>query len=68
MKTGRGKEFPLYECNKCSALAPREAVSAKIERQLSLKGIDPRNDRRGAVLATRNSQTNHEGIKNVRGA
>jgi len=49
------KAFPEYECGKCGKEVPYSMVKEKIERQRSLKGIDPRNDRRGAVLATRRS-------------
>jgi hypothetical protein len=47
--------FPEYECDKCGKKAPKNVVEEKIDRQSSLKGVDPRNDRRGAVLATRES-------------
>ncbi len=45
--------FPEYECDKCGKKAPKNIVEQKIDRLISLKGVDPRNDRRGAVLATR---------------
>ena len=46
------RAFPEYECVKCGKKVPKNIVEEKIERQRALKGIDPRNDRRGAVLAT----------------
>ena len=49
------RAFPEYECDKCGKEVPKNIVEEKIERQRSLKGVDPRNDRRGAVLATRKS-------------
>ncbi len=49
------RAFPEYECGKCGKEVPKNIVEEKIERRRSLKGIDPRNDRRGAVLATRRS-------------
>ncbi len=42
-----------YNCTKCWEQAPESVVRAKQERQQSLKGTDPLNNRRGAVLATR---------------
>lgn len=48
-------KFPEYECDKCGKEVPKNIVEQKIDRQSSLKGVDPRNNRRGAVLATRNS-------------
>jgi hypothetical protein len=51
----KNKAFPEYECNKCGKSAPRNVIQEKLERQRSLRGIDPRNNRRGAVLATRDS-------------
>ena len=47
------KAFPEYECDKCGKKVPKAVVEEKIERQRALKDIEPRNDRRGAVLATR---------------
>jgi hypothetical protein len=45
--------FPEYACDKCGKKVPKGMVEEKIERQRSLTGVDPRNNRRGAVLATR---------------
>lgn len=53
----RIQAFPEYGCDKCGKKVPSEVVAEKIERQHSLKGVDPRNDRRGAVLATRESNS-----------
>jgi hypothetical protein len=50
--TQRG-EFPEYACDKCGKKVPKNVVEEKLDRLRSLKGVDPRNDRRGAVLATR---------------
>jgi hypothetical protein len=47
--------FPEHECDKCGKSVPKNIVEQKIDRIKSLKGVDPRNDRRGAVLATRDS-------------
>ncbi len=49
--------FPEYECDKCGKSVPRNMVEEKMERLRSLKGVDPRNDRRGAVLATRENSS-----------
>ncbi len=46
---------PEYECDKCGKKVPKKMIEEKIERQRSLRGVDPRNNRRGAVLATRES-------------
>jgi hypothetical protein len=46
---------PDYGCDKCGKRVPKNVVQEKMDRQRSLKGIDPRNNRRGAVLATRDS-------------
>ena len=45
--------FGKYECSKCGQRAPIDVVSAKHKKLESLKGTDPRIDRRGAILATR---------------
>jgi hypothetical protein len=47
--------FPEYACDKCGKEVPKNVVEEKIDRVTSVKGVDPRNDRRGAVLATRES-------------
>ncbi len=54
----KNRAFPEYECDKCGKKVPKNVVMEKLERHKALKGVDPRNDRRGAVLATRdrNSQ------------
>ncbi len=52
-----GRAFPEYECDKCGKSVPKNMVEEKMERLRSLKGVDPRNDRRGAVLATRKSSS-----------
>jgi hypothetical protein len=51
----KDRAFPEYECDKCGKKVPKEMVEEKIGRQRSLRGVDPRNNRRGAVLATRES-------------
>jgi hypothetical protein len=53
----RKDAFPEYACDKCGKKSPKNIVEQKIDRQTSLKGIDPRNNRRGAVLATREKAT-----------
>ncbi len=52
--------FPEYQCKKCGKEVPKKVVEKKIERQSALRGIDPRNDRRGAVLATRKANPQKE--------
>ena len=52
-ETLRHGVFPKFECDKCGKEVPKNVVEEKIERHRSLKGVDPRNNRRGAVLATR---------------
>ncbi len=52
--------FPEYQCNKCGKEVPKKVVEKKIEHQSALRGIDPRNDRRGAVLATRKANPQKE--------
>lgn len=42
-----------WECSACEQIVPKNIAQAKRNRQRSLRGTDPRNDRRGAVLATR---------------
>lgn len=53
--------MPEYECNKCAAEAPAEVVEEKLLAAGRYKGYDPRNNRRAAVLATKN-----KGTENVR--
>lgn len=50
-------EFPKYECNSCAAEAPTEVVEEKLLAAGRYKGYDPRNNRRAAVLATKNKGT-----------
>lgn len=54
-------DTPKYKCNACAALAPESVVSEKLLAADRYKGYDPRNNRRAAVLATKN-----KGTKNVR--
>jgi hypothetical protein len=63
-ETMKNLEAAEYECDKCSKSAPKAVIEEKFKRQSSLKGTDPRNDRRGAVLATRESNLIEEGIVN----
>lgn len=49
--------FPAYRCAKCGERVPNRVVVAVVERRKALKGVDPRNDRRGAVLATRKANS-----------
>ncbi len=55
VRNNKPRAFPEYECGKCGKEAPKIVVKEKMARLKSLRGIDPRNDRRGAVLATRKS-------------
>ncbi len=48
----RWNATPEYECGKCGQRAPNSVVIAKANRLVRLRGTDPRNDRRGAILAT----------------
>jgi hypothetical protein len=53
--------FPEYECNSCAQAAPSNVIEEKLLAAGRYKGYDPRNNRRAAVLATKN-----KGTKNVR--
>lgn len=46
--------FPEYECNKCvNTEVPTSVVEEKLLAESRYKGYDPRNNRRAAVLATK---------------
>ncbi len=45
---------PQYECNKCAEEAPPSIVEEKLLAVSRHEGYDPRNNRRSAVLATKN--------------
>jgi len=45
---------PQYECNKCAEEAPTTIVEEKLLAISRHEGYDPRNNRRSAVLATKN--------------
>lgn len=53
--------MPSYECNSCAEEAPRNVVKKKLLAVSRYEGYDPRNNRRAAVLATKN-----KGRENVR--
>ena len=53
--------MPSYVCNKCAEEAPQIVIEEKLLAAKRYKGYDPRNNRRAAVLATKN-----KGRKNVR--
>lgn len=46
--------MPSYECNSCGEKAPRNVVEKKLLAVSRYEGYDPRNNRRAAVLATKN--------------
>ena len=52
--------LPEYECNSCAGSAPTKVIEEKLLAAGRYKGYDPRNNRRAAVLATKN-----KGTKNV---
>lgn len=47
---------PQYECNRCAEAAPRTIVEEKLLAVSRHEGYDPRNNRRSAVLATKNKR------------
>lgn len=53
--------MPSYVCNRCEEEAPRNVVAKKLLAVSRYEGYDPRNNRRAAVLATKN-----KGRENVR--
>ncbi len=46
--------LPSYECNSCAEEAPRMVIEEKLLAVSRYQGYDPRNNRRAAVLATKN--------------
>ena len=53
--------MPEYECNSCAEQAPEFVVEEKLLAGARFKGYDPRNNRRAAVLATKNKGTKNVG-------
>ena len=45
--------FPEYECSACSEKAPAHVIEKKLLAQTKYEGHDPLNNRRAAVLATK---------------
>jgi hypothetical protein len=47
---------PQYVCNSCAAVAPSSVIEEKLLAMSKYAGYDPRNDRKAAVLATKNKR------------
>lgn len=54
-------DLPEYACNHCGEEAPAVVVEEKLLAASNYKGYDPRNNRRAAVLATKNKGTKNVG-------
>jgi hypothetical protein len=52
--------LPIYACNRCAEEAPDFVLEEKLLAAQRYTGYDPRNNRKAAVLATKN-----KGTKNV---
>ncbi len=50
------KESPRYTCNGCTKEAPEAVVDEKLALMRKHRGYDPRNNRRAAIMATREKQ------------